>query len=302
LGSDFHIRDGRLHVPKTGVVRDIDWTLAHEAWIWSVYYLSLSIRNFLRRGWRPARTRIYFTPEAPRPWYLVRAAAEWAGIGVARTPEEANAAFYFDDVTCGEAPSPCHARALNFSCTDISKSRVAAVFAAVFGYPLTVDPATHEGPAVEKSEANGQHDGRLVTCPRSPVPGKTYQRLIDTQKEGFVYDLRTPCVGGRPVVVWIKKKRAENRFSIVNLSVVEHAPAAVYSLEELTLIERFAAAMGLDWGGLDILRETSTGRLYIVDVNKTDVGPVLALPWISKMNSTRALAASLTALIAPGAL
>jgi hypothetical protein len=278
------------------VQRDVNWTLVHEAAIWSVYYLSIRIRTLFRLPRR--RPSIWFTPDVPRPWYLVRAAAAWAHIRVARSPAEADAAFYFDDTTRADPPAPGHARHFNFGCADISKSHVAAVFETVFGYPLTIDPTTWTGPAVEKSEANGLHDGRVVECPLTPAPGKTYQRLIETSDGAFSYDLRTPCVSGRPVVVWRKKKRAGDRFAIENLAVTEMRPEDVYSAAELEQIARFSKAMGLDWGGLDILREHATGRIYIVDVNKTDVGPVLALPWLSKMSSTRALASALLGLVA----
>lgn len=296
MAADFEISDGRLRVPKTGVQRDVNWTLVHEAAIWSFYYVSISLRNLFRR--RRKAPSIWFTPDVPRPWYLVRAVAAWARIRVAASPAEADAAFYFDDTTRGVAPSPGHHRHFNFGCTDISKSHVAAVFETVFGYPLTIEPTTSAGAAVEKGEANGVHDGRIVQCPLAPIPGKTYQRLIDTSDGQFTYDLRTPCVQGKPVVVWVKKKRAADRFAIENLAVTEMRPDAIYAPEELELIRRFCQAMGLDWGGLDILRDRQSGCIYIVDVNKTDVGPVLALPWRSKINSTRALAGALLALIA----
>ena len=54
--------------------------------------------------------------------------------------------------------------------------------------------------------------------------------------------------------------------------------------------------MKLDWGGLDILRERGTGRLYIVDVNKTDMPP-LALPFVDKMRASRKLGAALGELV-----
>lgn len=45
------------------------------------------------------------------------------------------------------------------------------------------------------------------------------------------------------------------------------------SKEEQTRIARFAAAMRLDFKGLDVLRDRGDGRIYIVDANKTDTGP-----------------------------
>nr|QQZ51201.1 hypothetical protein JKL49_08855 [Phenylobacterium glaciei] len=48
---------------------------------------------------------------------------------------------------------------------------------------------------------------------------------------------------------------------------------------------------------MDILRDQPSGRIYIVDVNKTDVGPVIALSLRDKLASTEALAKALIALL-----
>ena len=55
--------------------------------------------------------------------------------------------------------------------------------------------------------------------------------------------------------------------------------------------------MGLDWGGLDVLRDRADGRIYVVDVNKTDVGPVIALSWTDKMRSMRLLGQAMDRLV-----
>ena len=47
--------------------------------------------------------------------------------------------------------------------------------------------------------------------------------------------------------------------------------------------------MGLDWGGFDILRDRADGQNYIVDVNKTDLEPVIALCWADKLRSMHRL-------------
>ena len=295
--ADFVYADGRVRVLKTGADLKLDWTLASEALLWFAYYLVVAARSLWVRLTKPTGPRLWFAPDSPRPWYLISAAAAWGGVRRARSPREADAAFYFDDSTWSPPCIPGHAKRFNFACTDVSKSRVAEVFEQVFGYPLAVDPQSWSGPAVEKGELNGVHDGRVVQCPTTPQPGKTYQRLIDTAEGDYSYDLRTPCVGGRPVVVWVKRKPLDNRFSIHNLAVMAQAPETVYSPRELKQIARFAAAMGLDWGGLDILRDGPSGRIYIVDVNKTDVGPVIALSWRDKFRSTDALSKALRALI-----
>jgi glutathione synthase/RimK-type ligase-like ATP-grasp enzyme len=151
---------------------------------------------------------------------------------------------------------------------------------------------------VEKSEGNGLHDGRLVRCPTARVEGKSYQRVIKTEgADGWAYDLRTACVAGRPVVVFVKQRPATARFSIQNTSVVVKAPNEVFSTAEIAEIERFCAAMRLDWGGLDVLREHESGRLYVVDVNKTDTGPAVVLSWKDRARATRVLAEALREMV-----
>jgi hypothetical protein len=67
-------------------------------------------------------------------------------------------------------------------------------------------------------------------------------------------------------------------------------PEDVYSQVELDFIAEFTRLLGLDWGGLDVLRDKGDGRLYIVDANKTDMGPPIALPLADKLEATRLLA------------
>ncbi len=295
--SDFDIGGGRLRVRDTGADLALDGTLIREGLIWLSHHVLVRARSWGLRLVRRDTRRIWFSPRAPRPWYMIWTAMAWGGLRIARTPQEADAAFSFEDATWCAPQAPPVSPSFNFGCTDVSKSRVAAVFEAVFGYPLAVDPRVWTGPAVEKSERNGAHDGRIVQCPTAPSPGMHYQRVVESSDGRFAYDLRTHCIGGQPRVVWIKRKPAGDRFSIHNLGVTVAKPETVFSADELAAIERFLAAMACDWAGLDILRDADTGRIYIVDVNKTDVGPIIALSWRDKLRSAGILAAALVETI-----
>ncbi|WP_174274242.1 hypothetical protein [Sphingomonas bacterium] len=295
--ADFEIRGGTVRVRKTGATARIDGGIVREVAIWLVYYLCITARAAWLRHKRATIT-LGFTPDLPRPWYLIRAACTWARIAVTTDLTKADCAFFFEDATwCAPQPQPGDLPCLNFACTDISKGHVAAVFETIFGYPLALDPATSTGLAVEKSEVNARHDGRLVQCPCAPREGFVYQKLVDTTDGSHVHDLRTPCVAGAPVVVWEKLRRERDRFSAHNAKVVARDPAMVFSEGERCAIRRFCAAIGLDWGGLDILRDRHDGRIYIVDVNKTDAGPVIDLPLREKLRSTALLAGALRALL-----
>ncbi len=280
----------------TGNSAFIDGALVAEVAIWVGCYLAVCVAALRHLG--RTRRSIWFTPIVPHPRYMVRIAAIWAGIRVAPTPEAATAAFFFEDATVSAPPPPRHDRAFNFDCGDIAKGRVAQVFAEVFGYPLAVDPATWTGAAVEKSEANGTHDGRIVDAPCVAQPGRAYQRLIDTVRpDGFAYDLRTHVIGGAVVAVWVKRRDAATRFQPANRAAMLVSPESVFSIEERARIAAFARAMGADWAGLDVLRDELSGRIYIVDVNKTDAGPIIALSLADKLRSVAILARALTALI-----
>lgn len=291
--GDFVVTGGRVSVRQTGNSAALDLRLAREVGGWLVFQAALRVRAlFVRR-----RAAIWFAPQVPHDRYLVRAAMRLAGLGVARTREAAAAAFYFEDTTSAPPPVRSHARALNFDCNDISKSRVATIFEQVFGYPLAVDPRRWNGVAVEKSEHNGTHDGRIVDCPRAALPGKSYSRLIDTvDGDGLAVDLRTHVIGGAPVLVWVKRRPAAARFLPPNDTATLCRPEDVFSADELARLGEFARAMGADWCGLDVLRDRD-GRIYVVDVNKTDAGPVVALSLADKLRSTALMARALRKLV-----
>jgi len=295
--SDFQVAGRRVRVKKTGADVALDRATLLGAARWFAFYLPVKARQVALRLGRPGPV-VWFAPDLPRPWYLVWAAAAWSGVRIVRNPAKAHAAFYFDDSTRGVAPYAPHARRINFGCVDISKSRVARAFQETFGYPLAVDPRRHRGLAVEKGEANGAHDGAVIRCPTLRRPGRAYQLLIDNVENGEAVDLRTPFVGGRPIVVFIKRRPVDQRFANLNTSIRLASPEEVFSAAEIETLSRFAQAMRLDWGGLDILRDRRTGRLYVVDVNKTDMPP-LALPWRDKLRAADRLGRALRALVSP---
>jgi hypothetical protein len=241
---------------------------------------------------------IYFTPERARPWYLIWAVARAAGAKLAKDASQADVVMQFEDATISPHAPPARlkpgARLINFGCTDVSKSTVARASNVAFGHSLAIDPTKHVGAAVEKSEINAAHDGRIVQCPIQPLPGRVYQRVIDNRGLDplLVEDLRTCTVGGKPVCVFIKRREVTKRFLNTNVDVTLKAPEEVFSLQEREQIGAFAREIGLEWGGVDVLRDRSDGKLYIVDANKTDMGPPIALNLADKLKATRALAAA----------
>lgn len=292
--GDFEYGLRGLTVRKTGAFVPFTAAVFAEVGAWFLFFLAVSAAK-PEPG--PPFT-IAFHPDRARPWYLAWAVARLAGGRPTTKADRADVVMHFDDATYAPNPPPTTkpgAVLLNFGCVDVSKSKVAEAFEAAFGYGLRLDPAETSGPLVEKSEDNGVHDGRILEGPAPAQPGKTYQRLVDnrTSDRAFVEDLRTPLVGGEAVVVFRKRREVGRRFANANAAVTAARPEDVFTTEERARLTAFAQRLGLDWGGVDVLRDRQEGRLYIVDANKTDMGPPTALPLADKMRAARALAKAL---------
>ncbi|MCU0730603.1 MAG: hypothetical protein MUE84_03345 [Hyphomonas sp.] len=302
--DDFKLEQGVILVKKTGARIVPDIALLHSVFTWFCFYFF--VQNW--RTWRlitgHKRPTIAFYPDKPRPWYFIWSVMHVSGSKLVEDLAEADIVMQFDDSTETGHPAPkvkTGARLINFGCNDISKTRVAAAFEKASGDSLSVDPLTFCGRMVEKSEANAAHDGRVIEGPMDEaLPGKAYQRLIDNEiPGGLVEDLRCCLVGGTPIVVFRKRRPLERRFLNENVEVLLDEPRNCYSPDEIRVIERFAAEIGLDWGGVDVLRDRSTGRIFIVDANKTDMGPPVALKLGGKLRATRRMARAFAETFAP---
>lgn len=302
--SDFEYVDGAIRVKKTGHRIAPNLSLVHDIFTWFCFYFFAQSWRTWRRLTGHRRPTIAFYPDKPRPWYFIWPVMHVSGAKLIDDVAVADIVMQFDDSTETDNAVPKikkGARLVNFNCHDVSKSHVAAMFERASGYSLAVDPTTFDGRMVEKSELNAAHDGRILQGPLdAAISGKAYQRLIDNEIEGgLVEDLRTCLVGGKPTVVFRKRRALARRFMNENAEVILDEPRSVFAVDELALIERFALELGLDWGGVDVLRDRASGKIYIVDANKTDMGPPVALKLGSKLRSTRRMARAFAGAFAP---
>lgn len=293
--DDFKFDAGAILVKKTGHRIVPDLALLHSIFTWFCFFFFVQTWRTSRLLAGHRRPTMAFYPDNPRPWYFIWSVMHISGARLIDDPGEADIVMHFDDSTETHNGVPqvrTGAHILNFGCNDISKSRVSAAFERASGETLRVDPVTYAGRMVEKSELNAAHDGRVLEGPLdAPVPGKTYQRLIDNEiPGGLVEDLRCCLVGGKPVVVFRKRRPLARRFLNENVQVLLDTPENCYSAEEIRVIEAFAADIGLDWGGVDVLRDKATGKIFIVDANKTDMGPPVAMKLGAKLRATRRMA------------
>ncbi len=294
-GNQLVAKETGIAIPLTpGFARD---ALSIASFIWLVNGVRAS-RVLKRRG---PRARISFFPKKPRSFYAIWPVCHLADVKITDDHAAADLHFYFEDREFLTAPrrAPTAKPAFNVGCFDIRKSVVARVFEETFGYALAIDPRNWRGPAVEKSEGNGRHDGHVIDCPiAAPKRDHVYQRLVENTFDGRDHiDIRTPIVGGKIPFVYLKRRKPALRFSNENYRVDLVDADALLSPDEQRKISAFAAAMHLDFGGIDVLRDRGDGRIYIVDANKTDMGPPSALKSQDKLKAMRGLADAFSAMV-----
>lgn len=230
--------------------------------------------------------RILFYPERPKPEAVVTAVCAERGWEIEHRPWWAfDQALRWQDRTRVGVPRVLARIARerpvwNLGCTDIRKGVVDGAFERVFGRSLAVDPTRHVGPMVEKSEANGRHDGRVIEGPVArPRRGAYYSRVVDNRvSEGVVEDLRVVVVGDEIPVVYTKRRPLETRFANRNLESELLEAGDVLSTEEREALLRLSAGIRLDLGELDVLRDRADGRIWVVDVANTPFGPPNHIP------------------------
>lgn len=156
--------------------------------------------------------------------------------------------------------------AINGLIEDVSKSYVDSCFEEAFGYSSLVNPKTHKGRCVEKSEKQYAHDGMIRQCPLEPKPGKVYQKLIDTrQSPNILRDYRVNIMGDQIVSVTIKEIDMAKMFGIQHEGILKYANQ-VFDFATIKKIQKFCDIFCLDFGELDMLQDAD-GKWYIIDVN-----------------------------------
>jgi len=162
---------------------------------------------------------------------------------------------------------------INLHLSDIRKSTVQKAFAQCFGYALEVNPLTHKGPLVCKSETNYAHDGRILEGPLTPDQIRedcVYQKLINAEINGSeVMDHRVVIAGSVMPLVYLKYRPKTARFASLNNWAEMVETSEVFTEVEQQQILKFCRQVGLDYGEIDVLRDIQDGKIYIVDITGT---------------------------------
>ena len=227
-------------------------------------------------------------PSVPERPHLAWKIARLCGLRlVGRPTDRALVGYLFSDATHVDSPGPgdlpTGVPIINERCLNISKERVERAHQRAFGYGMAVDPTSHSGPMVAKSDTNAAHDGRVIQGPiASPDPGTVYQIEIDNRVDEIngkrasaptVLDMRVTVVGGEITGAFCKYRAAAKRFLNTNDHASFHKPEVLFSDNEIRRLIAFADDIGLDLGEIDVLRDNADGRIYAIDANNTPHSP-----------------------------
>lgn len=198
--------------------------------------------------------------------------------------------IWFDDQTKTSFHSEFdEQKILNAHCLDISKKNVEIVQREVFGYGMEIDPKTHQGKCVLKSDENAVHDGHIVQCPVDIFDDKkVYQIVINNFENNSYFDYRVAVMRSEIIIVYKKYKTQEKRFT----NDTYHAEICELNILPKNIQEcivEFCNKMQCDFCELDVLFDNDSGKWFVIDLNKTPYGPPASLPTPEKEKAVNIL-------------
>lgn len=234
-----------------------------------------------------------FYPELPKKKSALSATFQSLGYHIHKDPEQpADFMISWEDATFKEDVSkqfPAMKNSWNVGCTDIGKTVTDEVFQEVFSYSTRVDPTTHQGKMLEKSEINALHEARVIKGPISkPKEGYIYQLVLNNQVKGYLYeDVRVTYINGEIPFCYLNYRLKGKRFSNKKFSAKLVEKSTVITKDEELLIRSFCQQMKVDYAEMDCIRNRDDRKLYIIDVNTTAFGPANGLRYEDKMEGLR---------------
>lgn len=247
----------------------------HLAWLFYGFF----IRKVSLAALRPM-TILFYPHLPPQEYYSIYKICRVLGYRMINNPEERfDLVINWEDCTWRSSDKRLLRLAqtyecVNVRCKDISKKRVQSLFEEVFGYQFSVNPLTFHGHCVMKSNVNSKHDGRVIECPITAVDNNyVYQKVVNNSfDDTHVEDIRVPIFKDKIPFVSLKYRLLSDRFDHYIKSAITDV-RKVFNGEEVKKLILYCQKIGLDFGELDVLRDRDDGRLYIVDVNNTPIGP-----------------------------
>jgi hypothetical protein len=224
------------------------------------------------------RMKMLFHPHMPKSFSKITQICRRLNIAIGEYPCDRNLepfdlAIHWDyNTVCppDETLSRIHRslRVINLGVVDVSKSFVDTIFTQVFGYSSLIDPFQQFGFAIRKSEKQAAHDASIVPLPVITEKGFIYQKLLDSRCSPLLCsDIRVPVFKNEIPFAFLKYRQiTEPVKSLAKVEFIQE-PQTILSPKEIVNILKFAQAFGLDFGEIDLVRNNSDGRIYILDVN-----------------------------------
>lgn len=93
--------------------------------------------------------------------------------------------------------------------------------------------------------------------------------INNENKEWGIYDIRTPIFNQTIPFVLIKCKDESKRFKDSFTSSLIRETSSIFTPSEISQIIEFCKKLKFDYGELDILKDLSDDKIYIIDANNT---------------------------------
>ncbi len=198
--------------------------------------------------------------------------------------------IWFDDQTKTDiASNKNQSKILNSQCSDISKKNVEKIQKEIFGYGMEVDPKTHQGKCVIKSDENAVHDGRIVQCPISNFDqSKVYQIIINNEENQSYFDYRVAVMADEIIIIYKKYKTLEKRFTNDTYHATICDEKMIPNQIQKKIID-FCNKIQCDFCELDVLFDNDSQKWFVIDVNKTPYGPPASLSRLEKEKAVNIL-------------
>lgn len=229
-------------------------------------------------------------PHKPWPTYTLWNMAHVCGFRLTNTKNPQGPTILFKDATIIDATTlpPQASEWINGKCLDISKSTVEKIFTEVTHRNLSVDPEKYHGSMVKKSERNASHDGEIIEGPiTNPHPEYVYERLIHNENGNEIEDLRVVIVGSQIPLVYNIHRSIHDRFKSFGKNTTIAATNDALSAKEQEELLSIAKRIHLDFGEMDVLRDSTDSQIYVVDINKTTVSPPADLSYSQRKKALR---------------
>lgn len=163
---------------------------------------------------------------------------------------------------------------INDEIETISKDRIDELHESWFGHGLSVDPTVYSDSIVVKPKGNALGPVHVEEGPIDDLdPDMVYQRFVKNYEDGRFIDYRFYILRGQ--TKYIAKGYWELPPGRLKVNCVRSLEVSIseYGAADVTRIEAFVRSLGVEFAAVDVVRDRSAFRDYVVDINPTAFQP-----------------------------